>query len=110
MIAAIPLISSALSMLGSSGTSSATQSATGAASGTAATGGTSFGDMMTKLSKDAVGNVQHAESMSVDGLSGKADVQGVVQAVMTAQESLQTALAIRDKAVAAFQEVSRMSI
>jgi flagellar hook-basal body complex protein FliE len=103
MIAAVPLISSALSMLGSSDTATT-------AAKTAATGGSEFGDMMAKLSRDAVGNVQHAEAMSVDGLSGKADVQGVVQAVMTAQESLQTALAIRDKAVAAFQEVSRMSI
>ena len=104
MIAAIPLISSALSMLGSSSaTTNATQNA-------AAANGSDFGAMMTKLSKDAVDNVKQAETMSVDGLTGKADVQAVVQSVMSAQESLQTALAIRDKAVAAFQEVSRMSI
>ena len=103
MIAAVPLISSALSMLGSAATPSATQTATAA-------NGPDFGAMMSKLSKDAVDNVKHAETMSVDGLAGKANVQDVVQSVMSAQESLQTALAIRDKAVAAFQEVSRMSI
>jgi flagellar hook-basal body complex protein FliE len=104
MIAAVPLISSALSMLGSSDT------ATSAAKTAAAANGSDFGAMMQKLSKDAVDNVKQAETMSVDGLSGKADIQAVVQSVMSAQESLQTALAIRDKAVAAFQEVSRMSI
>ena len=104
MIAAVPLISSALSMLGSSDT------ATSAAKTVASANGSDFGAMMSKLSKDAVDNVKQAETMSVDGLSGKADIQAVVQSVMSAQESLQTALAIRDKAVAAFQEVSRMSI
>jgi flagellar hook-basal body complex protein FliE len=107
MIAAIPLISSALSMLGSSDTAA---HAAKSAQTAAATGGTGFGDMMAKLGTEAVGNVQHAEALSVDGMSGGADVQKVVQSVMSAQESLQTALAIRDKAVAAFQEVSRMSI
>ena len=105
MIAAVPLISSALSMLGSAG--AATSAATNAAQ---AAPGSDFGAMMTKLSKDAVDTVKHAETMSVDGLTGKANLQDVVQSVMSAQESLQTALAIRDKAVAAFQEVSRMSI
>ena len=106
MIAALPLISSALSMLTSS-------DPTGAATSTAKTATTGSGDfshVMAKLSTDAVDNVKHAEAASVDGIEGKTDVQSVVQAVMTAQESLQTALAIRDKAVAAFQEVTRMAI
>jgi flagellar hook-basal body complex protein FliE len=103
MIAAVPLIGSALSLLGSSDATASTAKPT-------PTGGSDFGAMMSKLSKEAVDNVKSAETMSVDSLTGKADVQAVVQAVMTAQESLQTALAIRDKAVAAFQEVSRMAI
>ena len=105
MIAALPLISSALSMLTSSDTAMS-------AARTAATSGSGadFGQVMSKLSKEAVDNVKKAEMQSVDGITGKADIQSVVQSVMTAQESLQTALAIRDKAVAAFQEVSRMAI
>ncbi len=106
MIAAIPLISSAMSMLTSSDSAA---SATNAAKAAAASG-SDFGQMMSKLSNEAVNNVKKAESLSVDGLEGKANVQSVVQAVMTAQESLQTALAIRDKSVAAFQEITRMSI
>jgi flagellar hook-basal body complex protein FliE len=106
MIAAIPLISSALSMLTSSDPAASTTSTAKAA----ATSGNDFGQVMAKLSSQAVDNVKKAETMSVDGIEGKANVQSVVQAVMTAQESLQTALAIRDKTVAAFQEISRMSI
>ena len=106
MIAAIPLISSALSLLSSSDSATAATNTAKAA----ATSGTDFAQEMAKLSHQAVDNVKHAEAISVDGIEGKSNVQSVVQAVMTAQESLQTALAIRDKAVAAFQEISRMAI
>jgi len=34
----------------------------------------------------------------------------VVEAVMSAEQSLQTAVAIRDKVVAAYQEIVRMAI
>jgi flagellar hook-basal body complex protein FliE len=34
----------------------------------------------------------------------------VVESVMAAQRSLQTVLSIRDKAVAAFQDIARMAI
>jgi flagellar hook-basal body complex protein FliE len=37
-------------------------------------------------------------------------IQDVVEAVMSAERSLQTALALRDKSVAAWQEISRMAI
>ena len=49
--------------------------------------------------------MQTGESMSIAGIQGKATTQSVVEAVMSAQEKLQTALAVRDKAVAAFQDV-----
>ena len=65
---------------------------------------------MSKVAADAMGSLKGAETLSVQGIKGTADVQTVVQSVMSAQENLQTALAVRDKAVAAFQEVSRMAI
>lgn len=106
MIAALPLISSALSLLGPSDAATTSTHAAKTVSGA----GDDFGSMMSKMSADALGSVKKAEALSVDGLEGKANVQAVVQAVMTAQENLQTALAVRDKAVAAFTEVSHMSI
>ena len=51
-----------------------------------------------------------SEAAALGGLQGKSSVQEVVQAVMSAEQSLQAALAIRDKVVAAYQEISRMAI
>ncbi len=66
--------------------------------------------MLAQLSNDAVNKLNTSETMSVAGISGKATTQSVVEAVISAQEALQTAVAVRDKAVSAFQEVTRMSI
>ena len=57
-------------------------------------------------SQALVQKMKGAETAAVElGHPGQGlDLQAVVQSVMSAQESLQTALAIRDKAVAAFQE------
>ena len=43
-------------------------------------------------------------------LKGKADTREVVDAVMSAEQALQTAVAIRDKIVSAYLEISRMAI
>jgi flagellar hook-basal body complex protein FliE len=48
--------------------------------------------------------------MAIQGLQGSAPAFKVVEAVMAAQRTLQSALAIRDKAVTAYQEISRMTI
>ena len=107
MIAALPLISSALA---SSKPVESLSSAASSVSGAAASAGSDFTKMLGQMSSDAVNSVKKAETMSVDALQGGSNLQQVVQAVMSAQENLQTALAVRDKSVAAFQEVTRMSI
>ena len=43
-------------------------------------------------------------------MEGKTPVQQVVRSVLDAQQALQTAVAVRDKLVSAYQEVSRMAI
>lgn len=105
MIAALPLVTSALSSIFGPG-----QAASATSTTQAATAGNSFSSMLASLTGDTVGKLKTSESMSVAGIEGKASTQSVVEAVMQAQESLQTALAVRDKAVAAFQDLSRMSI
>ena len=72
--------------------------------------GADFGAMLTRLASDAAGVVRHAESMSIAGVQGSATVQQVVEAVMNAEQTLQGAVAIRDKVVAAYLEISRMQI
>ena len=109
MIAALPLVASAITAVGHS---SAATSVVNSAAGSAATSGIgdSFSSMLASFAQDTVGKMQNSEQMSVAGIEGKATTQSVVEAVMSAQEQLQTALAVRDKAVSAFQDISRMAI
>jgi flagellar hook-basal body complex protein FliE len=71
---------------------------------------TDFGTMLMQMTSEAANVVRHAEATSVAGIQGKASVQQVVEAVMTAEQTLQGAIAIRDKVVAAYLEISRMQI
>ena len=72
--------------------------------------GTDFGSMLTRMAGDAVDTLKAAEATSVAGITDKASVQQVVESVMAAEQSLQTALAVRDKVVSAYLEISRMTI
>ena len=105
MIAALPLVTSALSSV-----FGPKQALGASAATTAASGGDSFSSVLASFSKDAVDKMKGAESASIAGIQGRATTQSVVSAVMSAQESLSTALAVRDKAVAAFQDITRMPI
>ena len=71
---------------------------------------TDFGSVLAQVTGDAVDKLKVGEATAISGLQGKTSVQDVTKAVMDAQQSLQTAVAIRDKVVSAYQEVSRMSI
>lgn len=88
--------------------STGTQATTGA--GEAAAAGESFAATMGRMASDAVGDLRNAEKLSIEGIKGQASTREVVDAVMGAQQTLQTALAIRDKIVSAYLEVSRMTI
>lgn len=104
MIAALPLVTSALSAL------TGPSQAASAAATRSTQAGDGFASMLASLTGGTVDKMRTSEAMSVAGIEGKASTQSVVEAVMQAQESLQTALAVRDKVVSAFQDVSRMSI
>jgi flagellar hook-basal body complex protein FliE len=85
----------------------------GSASATVAVGptpGVGFADVLAEVSNDAITKLERGESVAISGIEGKASIQQVVEAIMSAEQTLQTALAIRDKVVSAYQEVSRMSI
>ena len=72
--------------------------------------GADFAAVLGGLATDAASAVRNAESLSISGIRGKASVQQVVEAVMSAEQTLQSAIAIRDKVVSAYLEISRMSI
>ena len=83
---------------------------TGATGATSATEGTSFVDALGKVFSDAIGTVQTGEAAAIQGLQGGMAPAKVVDTIMGAQRTLQSMLAIRDKAVSAYQEISRMAI
>ncbi len=69
-----------------------------------------FGSMLARMTNDAVDTLKSAEAASISGIKDKASVQQVVESVMQAEQSLQAAIAIHDKVVSAYLEISRMTI
>lgn len=89
--------------------------AAGAASGIGATAasanpGADFGSVFAGVAQQFVDNLAQGEAQAVAGVQGKAAVQDVVQAVMSAEQSLQLAMAMRDKVVAAYQQFVQMQV
>ena len=79
----------------------------------AATGGgetASFGEALSRAVQNAVSTSREAEAASARGLMGEGSVTDLVVAVGRAELTLQTAVAVRDRVVAAYQEVMRMPI
>ena len=69
-----------------------------------------FGATLSQVTANAIQSMKSAETTSLAGLEGKASAQKVVEAVLAAEHSLQTAIAIRDKVVNSYTELTRMAI
>ena len=54
--------------------------------------------------------LRQAEAVSIAGVKGAASTQDMVEQVMAAEQTLQASIAVRDKIVAAYLEISRMAI
>ena len=81
-----------------------------AAAASTSSSGPSFLETLGQVVNDGIGAMQSGEAAAIQGLQGNLAPFKVVEAVMGAQRTLQSALAIRDKAVSAYQEISRMTI
>ncbi len=69
-----------------------------------------FAQTMASMAADAIATVKTGETTAIAGMQGQAPLQQVVQAVMQADQALRTVVAVRDKVVGAYQEISRMQI
>lgn len=110
------------SMDGVGGTSSSTASIAGGMSALGTQGvtkvdttpgtatGASFGDIVGGMMTDAVKNLKTAETNSVGGMLGKVSTREVVDSMMSAERSLQTAITLRDKIVSAYLDITKMQI
>ncbi len=104
MIPALSLLGSILGPVATAASTAVTPAQTPAVTGA------SFGQVLTDVSARAADDLKAGEATAISGLQGKASVQQVVELVMGAEQSLNTALAIRDKAVSAYQSLSQMAI
>ncbi|GLR85193.1 flagellar hook-basal body complex protein FliE [Bradyrhizobium iriomotense] len=69
-----------------------------------------FDSVLKQVTTDAIGTLKAGEAASISAIQGKESTRRVVEALMSAEQALQTAVAVRDKVVQAYQEVVRMSI
>jgi flagellar hook-basal body complex protein FliE len=84
------------------------QAIQGAAASGAATA--DFGSVLASLTRDTMSTIKGGEAAAISGIQGKASTQKVVEAIMSAEQSLQVAISVRDKVVQAYQEIGRMAI
>ncbi len=78
--------------------------------GAAAGEGADFASVLAQFAGEAVQTVRAGEMTAAAGITGTVPVQKVAEAVMAAEQTLQTAIVLRDKVVAAYLELSRMAI
>lgn len=72
--------------------------------------GSDFASMLGKLAGETADTLRQGEAAALSGITGSLPLQTVVDRVMAAEHTLQTAIAVRDKVVSAYLEVSRMQI
>jgi flagellar hook-basal body complex protein FliE len=87
-----------------------TQITAPAAGAVLGSGDLGFDSVLKQVTTDAIGTLKAGEAASISAIQGKESTRRVVEALMSAEQALQTAVAVRDKVVQAYQEVVRMSI
>jgi flagellar hook-basal body complex protein FliE len=72
--------------------------------------GASFSEALGDVLKSVAEAGQRADQQSAAAVQGKADMVDVVTAVAESQTAIETLVAVRDRVVAAYEEIMRMSI
>src|SRR5665213_378265 len=75
----------------------------GIASANIGAGPGSFSDFLTDAVKDSVKTMKSGEQMATKAVAGQASIVDVVNAVNSAEITLDTVVAVRDKVVQAYQ-------
>ena len=72
--------------------------------------GGGFGDVLGRAMQGVVDAGHQADAQSMQAIAGQGNLTDVVTAVSRAELALQSAVAIRDRVVQAYQDVMRMPI
>ena len=73
-------------------------------------GGSSFADLIRGVAKDTIEASKAGEASAMGALTKGTSLVDVVTAVTNAEVALETAVAVRDRVIAAYQEIVRMPI
>lgn len=86
--------------------------ATGAPSpgGAGQAGATDFAGVLRDFAQSTAATLKTGEAAAIAGVQGTMPLQTLVDRVLAAERSLQAAVAIRDKMVSSYLEISRMQI
>ena len=68
------------------------------------------GEAFAAAAADFMATLREGEAVAKAGLAGRADPQAVVEALAATELAVQTAVAVRDKVVEAYQEILRMPV
>lgn len=87
-------------------------SASEAGAATAVGGATppNFQQTLADALHTAVGTMRTGEAAAAQGATGQGDLVGVVNAVTAAELTLESVVAIRDRVIAAYQDIMKMPI
>lgn len=72
--------------------------------------GPKFGDFIREAATESIATMRGGEKASAQAVTGNADLTDVVEAVTSAELTLQTVVAVRDRMLSAYQEIMRMPI
>ena len=73
-------------------------------------GASSFADLIRGVASQALDASKAGEASSIGAVSKSTSVVDVVTAVTNAEIALETAIAVRDRVISAYQEIIRMPI
>jgi flagellar hook-basal body complex protein FliE len=76
----------------------------------ASTAGGEFGSLLQNAVEGFAQSGRKAEAQALAAAAGKADVVDVVTAVAESEAALETLVAVRDRVIAAYEEIMRMPI
>ena len=68
------------------------------------------GHGLTAAARDFAAVMERADSASIGAMQGQGDTHALVQSIAEAQIALETAVAVRDRVVEAYQEILRMPV
>ncbi len=66
--------------------------------------------LFAEMANDFMATMKAGETTAIAGMTGKADAQTVVEALVASEMAIQTAVSVRDRVVEAYQEILRMPV